>query len=190
MTASAEAPHIGLVVEGPGDVRALPQLLRMWLNERNDFRDLLGKPVSCNGRSNALREYGVEGKVTTAVFRPGCVGVLVVLDDEGDAVGALGPDLLARVATLCNRPVIVALADSKYESWLVASAETLQLPSLRFTTSSDPVALIGAALPYKYTKPVWQPRLTARMDLPRASTRSRSLARMLAKFDELVGLVP
>lgn len=60
MTASPSDPHIGLVVEGPGDVAAVPVLLRKWLEDRYDFRDVLAKPISCNGRDNALAPRGLE----------------------------------------------------------------------------------------------------------------------------------
>ena len=96
MTAAPEDPHVGLVVEGPGDFQAVPVLLRSWLGTSGDYRDILGRPVSCNGRDKALMPNGIEGKVASAVARPGCRGVLVVLDGDYDPVCTRGPDLLAR----------------------------------------------------------------------------------------------
>ena len=189
MTATPDEPHLGLVVEGRGEVEAVPLLIRRWLQEeRNDFRDLLGKPVSCNGRDRALMPNGVEGKVATAAARPGCAAVLVVLDSEGDAVCPLGPNLLNRAtAGAMGKPVELNLADSKYESWLVASAETMDLSGLAFSTDQDPTRLLKDALqPTKYVKPRWQPRLTARMDFSRALGRSSSLSRLMRIVDSLI----
>lgn len=96
VTASADQPHIGLVVEGPGDANAIPSLLRLWLHGQEDYRDILGKPLSCNGRDKALPAGGLEGYVAAAASRPGCRALIIILDGEGDRVCQLGPDLLAR----------------------------------------------------------------------------------------------
>jgi hypothetical protein len=191
MTAADDSPHIGLVVEGRGEIQALPLLLRKWLRERGDFRDILGKPVPCNGRANALKLNGIEGKVAVAAARPGCRAVLVVLDGEGDAVCRLGPKLLVRSRTVAGgKPVAIALADVKYESWLIASTETLDVSGLKYSATRDPVsALEKALLPSKYIKPVWQPRLTQRIDFGLALPRSRSLKRFLARFDKLLNFL-
>jgi len=84
-------------------------------------------------------------------------------------------------------PAAVALADTKFETWIVASAETLSLPGVVFPTITDPERAIKEALrPVKYVKPVWQPRLTQLIDLELACSRDSSLARLLARFDDLV----
>ncbi len=45
MTALPQDPHVGLVVEGAGDVLALPILLRAHLIGVGEYRDVVGKPV-------------------------------------------------------------------------------------------------------------------------------------------------
>jgi hypothetical protein len=190
VTAEADAPHVGLVVEGRGEEYALPVLLRKRLAESSDWRDLLGKPVPCHGRDKALTERGIEGYVATAAARPGCEGVLVVLDAEEDAACVLGPALFARASDVAGRPVSICLAEPKFEAWLVASAETLELQGLGFRRDRDPVGLIRDALPVKYVKPTWQPRLASRVDFAMAVPRDPSLSRMLRKFEELVARVP
>src|SRR5262245_22600369 len=96
MTASADEPHIGLIVEGPGDANSLPLLLRNWLGLRADYRDIFGKPAICNGRDRAIVTDGLERYVAAVTARPGCQAVLVVLDTEGDPACNLGPAFLAR----------------------------------------------------------------------------------------------
>lgn len=185
MTANPTDPHIGLVVEGAGDRGALPILLRSHLARKNDYRDVLGKPVPAHGRDKALVDGGIEGYVATAALRPGCVGVFVVLDGEGDCVADLGPRLADRADAVTGKPVVIALADQDFESWLYASAETLDL-GLAFQDASNGQASIKRALkPRKYVKPTWQPRLTARVDLELAASRNESLTRALLRFDEL-----
>jgi hypothetical protein len=185
LTAQPHSPHVGLVVEGRGDAEAVPLLLRKWLERRGFFGDVLGKPVTCNGRDKALKKNGLEGKVAVAAARPGCVGVLVILDGEGDPVCSLGPSLLTRVSDIAV-PVAVALADSQFESWLVASAESLSLPKLSYSPTQNAEAALKQALrPEKYAKPYWQPRLTHRLDFDIALPRTKSLRRALDRFDEL-----
>lgn len=188
MTATAHEPHLALVVEGRGEVQAVPLLLRRRLEERREYRDLIGRPVPCNGRGNALKPNGIEGKVAVAAVRPGCRCVLVLLDGEGDPVCKLGPELLNRSQEpAAGKEVIVCLADAKYEDWLVASAESLELPALTYKPGRDAVRMLREALhPGKYVKPSWQPSLSHKIDFELAAGRNRSLARFLSKFDDLI----
>ncbi len=188
MTPPVNAPHLGLVVEGRGEIQAVPLLLRRRLIERQIYADLIGKPVPCNGRPNALKPKGIEGKVAVAAVRPGCRCVLVLLDGEGDPVCELGPDVFHRSRNAAaGKEVVVCLADAKYEDWLVASAESLEVDGLTYTSERDAVGLLKEALhPSKYVKPSWQPRLTNLLDFGLASRRNESLARLLSKFDDLI----
>ena len=104
MTASPADPHVGLVVEGTGGVKALPIVLRAHLHAGTEFRDVLGKPVPPHGRTKAFPPNGIEGYVVTAASRPGCVGVLVVLDAEGDCVAEVGPSLTQRADQVSRVP--------------------------------------------------------------------------------------
>jgi hypothetical protein len=186
MTARADEPHIGLVVEGRGEQYAIPILLRKHMMSNDDYRDILSSPVVCHGRDKALMPHGIEGFVATAAARPGCRGVLVVLDAETDEACVLGPAILLRAQGITGKPVVVCLAEPKYEAWLVASAETLQLEGLVYDSARNPEAIVRDALGQKYIKPTWQPRLTARMDLPLATPRSSSLRRFVDRFDQLL----
>lgn len=191
MVASPTDPHIGLVVEGAGDKQALPILLRAHLHRDEEFRDVLGKPVPLHGRTKAFVPNGIEGYVATAASRPGCVGVLVVLDGEGDCVATDGPSLRQRADQVSRVPVRVALADKSFEDWLYASAETLDLGLGGYDDDQGGLHALKLALrPASYTKPVWQPRLAGRMDVALARSRSVSLDRCLERFDELRGHLP
>ncbi|HET8682371.1 MAG TPA: hypothetical protein VFM54_10925 [Micromonosporaceae bacterium] len=187
MTAQPNDPHIGLVVEGQGDLNALPILLRRRLWQREIHKDILGKPVSCNGREKAVMPTGLEGFVAVAAARPGCRSVLVVVDGEKDLVCELGPSLLSRARDVTRLPVAICLAERTYEDWLFASCETLDIGSLRYRRTVAGLGAVVAALkPAKYVKPTWQPRLTERLDLDVAMRRSGSLRRMINHFDTLV----
>lgn len=152
---------------------------------------MLGKPVPLHGRDRAIVPNGIEGYVATSAGRPGCVGVLIVLDGEGDCVAQLGPALSDRARKITGKPVFVALADHDYEDWIYASVETLQLGDIAYDPSKRGVTTLQKVLrPTKYVKPVWQPRLTSRIDINMAASRSPSLKRMLARFDQLTKHLP
>jgi hypothetical protein len=147
MTASPEDPHIGVVVEGLGDSLALPMLLRMWLQGRGDFRDVLGRPAICNGRERAIVNNGIERYVAGVAARPGCRAVLIVLDSEGDPACSLGPQLMVRAQNATRLPVFICLAERCWEDWLHASIETLGLGSeLAYQENSRGMGVIVKAL--------------------------------------------
>lgn len=185
------ATHLGVIVEGPGDVASAPTLFALLADHRGFDLPQLSRPIACNGINEAVKEGGLEGFVATAANRPGCAGIVVMLDGEGKAVCQLGPSLLARAQQITNLPITLALADFMYESWLVASAETMRLEGLTFNAArGDPVGAIKRALGNrKYAKPTWQPRLTERLDIGLASGRSHSLNRFGARLEAISALL-
>lgn len=190
MTATSLQPHIGLVVEGRGDFSAVPMLLRAHLHRRFEYRDILGKPIPINGKGAATTPGGIERFVATAALRPGCRGILVALDADKEASCAEGPALLARAASEVSVPVIISLAERDYEDWLYSSVETLELGDVSWQAGRNGGAEIKSLLsPKTYVKPTWQPRLTARMDLDLAASRSPSLGRLFDRFDDLRALI-
>lgn len=184
------ASHIGLVVEGRGDAEALPVLLDLIQKSEGFALGNLGRPVVCNGVKNALRPGGIEGFVGAAAARPGCAGLLVVLDSDERPTCRMGPDLKARAESVTALPIVVALAENCFESWLVASAASLKLPGLTASNGkSNPVAAIQLRLAdRKYSKPVWQPRLAARVDVDVAKRGSSSFGRLVERLHGLSGL--
>lgn len=192
MTARPDDPHIGLVVEGPGDAKAMPILLRSLDSVDERYCDCLGRVVTLNGRSNAVKPKGIEGYVATAASRSGAVGVLVVLDQDRDGdVVALGADLLQRAEGATPKPVRLVLAVPDFEQWLYASIETLGLGVTDFSANTRGLNVIKNALaPEKYVKPVWQPKLASRIDLATALDRSEDPRKLQASFRELRSRLP
>ena len=192
MSARAGEPHIGLIIEGKADLHAVPILLRRHMHSSGEYRDILGKPIALHGVSNATKSDGIEGFIATAAYRPGCRGVLVVLDADDNCEAELGPELLARAQEKVAQPVVFALAGRDYEDWLYASAETLNIGDLPYRSGARGLNEIKKALKEQqtsYSKPLWQPRLTDRMDISLARSRNLSLSRMLNRFDGLVSLL-
>jgi hypothetical protein len=149
------------------------------------YDDLLGRPITTNGRGQMTTP-------ATAAARPGCIAVIVVADADDDPSCGLGPDLLARARKTVPVPVVVVLAERCFEDWIYASYETLQLPIKEYASGKRGANVISAAVSNegsKYVKPVWQPRLTNRMDISLAMTRSESLRRLFLKLRTLVPLI-
>lgn len=158
-------PHIGLVVEGPGDVNALPLLLRAYTRSVGDFRDILGKPIPLNSISKATVSGGIEGYCSTAARRPGCKAVLVVVDSDKHCPAEFGESLRSRAQGVIEQPVVVAAAQHNFEDWIFASAESLDLGLVYSAEASGIAEIKRARKPLAYVKPVQQPKLTSRMDL-------------------------
>lgn len=181
--------HIGLVVEGPGDRKAVPVLLRKYFAEREQHSVGLGQPWTANGRSKLLKAGELERFVRGAASVPGACAVLVIFDADESPACELGPECAARAKGETALPVQIGLAVREFENWIVASAQSaLGHPS----PLTDPDgrgaqhAIREALAPEKYIKTVDQPRLAARIDFSDARSSSRSLDRLLHRVDELV----
>lgn len=190
MSAPAGAAHLGIVVEGPGDKEAFPILLRKYLHSVGRYEDLLGKPVPLKGKGSATRaNNGLEGYVLAAA-RPGCCAVLVLVDADKDASCVLGPELLARAQAVTAVPVVVIVAERDFEDWIYTAVEHLDLGEAAWNSSERGKNAIESLLaPEKYVKSTMQARLTQRMDLDVARTRSTSLNRLFNKIDEILARI-
>ncbi len=142
------------IVEGHGEVRAVPTLIRRWLRHRNFHRHFdvhLAGPVRASGKG-ALKvahddddELGVEHYVEIAMLRQPDA-ILVILDADNDDPKILGPQLLrrAREQVPADFPICVVLARREYEAWFLAA-----FPCLRFRNDLEALgfALSRRSLP-------------------------------------------
>jgi hypothetical protein len=181
---------IACIVEGHGDVSALPILIR---RIAQSFDTNLGvnipEPIRVP-RHTLTRPGELERHVILAATKVGERGGLIVLiDSDDDCPATTGPDLLARVrATCAHLPSAVVLAKREFEAWFLAGAESLRgkraLPN-DLLPPPDPEAVRGAKewlrnrMPpgRKYRETVDQPALSAVVDLNLAA-RSPSFAKL------------
>lgn len=192
MNAHVNADHIGLVVEGKGDKAAVPLLLRRILQGCGFYRDVIGQPVVTHGRGAMTAPGGIEGYVAVAAARPGCKAVFVVADADDDQSCVLGPDMLARAKKVTHLPVVAILAERSFEDWIYASCETLEIGLNEYHRGKRGASLISAAVAAtgsKYVKPLWQPRLTHRIDVDLVSERSASFRRLVERLTSAVELI-
>jgi hypothetical protein len=119
---------VACIVEGHGEERAVPILLRRLVRFVNpqvyaDVRPPIRKP-----RGTRLSGGGLEGAVELAVrgLPPSGV-VLVIVDSDDDCHKKQAPLLLERAIRTAagRRPVAVVLAKREFEAWFIDASESI-----------------------------------------------------------------
>jgi Domain of unknown function (DUF4276) len=120
--------RIGCVVEGHGEVESVPALIRRIAQQLDPGLVLvIPHPVRVT-KSKLLKPTELERAVELAALNAGGNGgLLILLDSDEDCPAQLGPELLGRVRSArTNLPSAVVLAKREFESWFLASAESLR----------------------------------------------------------------
>jgi hypothetical protein len=196
------ARQIACVVEGHGDIEAVPIVVRR-------IAEQIDPPVNVHvtaplrtPKSRLVKPGELERAVEFAARRvAGVGGVLVVLDSDDDCPARVGPTLLARAAAVRNAlPIAVVLAKSEFESWFLAAAESIAgitgLPA-GLQAPDDPESIRGAKEwltermvgARSYSPTVDQPTLARQFDLARAR-RADSFEKFHREISRLIMQVP
>jgi hypothetical protein len=120
--------RIASIVEGHGEVQAVPILLRR-LAEAVDPALVLETPRPIRVPREKLKKANeLERAVELAARRvEGRGGVLVLIDSEDDCPKDLAPELVARAKSVRKDvPIAVILAKREYEAWFLAAAVSLR----------------------------------------------------------------
>jgi hypothetical protein len=139
---------IASIVEGEGDVAALPRLLHRLAAESLAGTLLTPTPWRQN-RGTLIASGGIERAVASIAPRVGSAGgVLVVLDADDDCPAGLAPILLARAQSArSDLRISVVLANREFEAWFLAAAPSLAghhgFPQY-LDAPADPEAIRGA----------------------------------------------
>lgn len=187
---SRSAPVVASIVEGYGEVDAVPVLLRRiaaavmpggWADIRPPFRV---------GRNSVVKDHSLERTLrqVLATNSP-CDSVLILLDADDDCPVELGPTLQERALRVVGSRVRVSvvLANREYESWFLASAESLAgfrgLPTGTRTPSDsetlrDAKGWLSGKLGTAPYRPNQQAGFTARFDMELARRNSRSFQKL------------
>jgi hypothetical protein len=201
------------IVEGRGEVDAVPFLLRGWLKFRR-YRNVEVHPfgpVHAGGKGNIAAAHdriigrGVKHYVRLAWLRQPDV-ILVVLDADEDCPTILAATILARAKTMVSPdfPIGVVVANREYETWFLAA-----FPSVRFRRAlerrgfrlrqrslprgmdieaiADCKARIETLVDIRYKPTKHQPALTRLLSFaPGMARRSRSFPKLLKELHELL----
>lgn len=114
------------IVEGHGEVEALPVLLRRLIDEAQVWTVGVGRPIR-RPRTRLVQEEGVTQAVRLALEQPQCGAVLVLFDGNSDCPAELGPSVEAwATAAADDIPCRVVRAHREYEAWFLAAIESLR----------------------------------------------------------------
>ena len=115
------------IVEGHGEVSALPVLIRRIAGEVSpDLVVETPRPIRLP-RNRIVKEGELERAVALASRKAGSDGcILVLLDADRDCPAELALQLLARAVAVCpDRDIRAVLANTEYEAWFLAAAHSL-----------------------------------------------------------------
>jgi hypothetical protein len=115
--------HFACIVEGHGEVQAVPVLLRRLASTLDPALSLqVAQPIRVT-KSKLLRPRELERTVELAARKVGSAGaIFILLDSDDDCPATLGPELLQRArAARGDVPIAVVLAKREFEAWFVVA---------------------------------------------------------------------
>jgi hypothetical protein len=163
---------IAPIVEGHGDVAAVPVLLRMVAPDLS-----IARPVRFARSRLVNRDHLVRAARIAAANIADRGAVLLIMDADEDCAAQLAPKLHAWLnETLTDRMCRVVLAVREFEAWIVGGQEEYHVP--------DPDGAGGLKKRIEarfgiYKETVDQPKHTAAIDLALLEVRSRSFRRFM-----------
>jgi len=172
---------IGCIVEGHGEVEAVPVLIRRLVSEVDPSISVRIPAPLRIPKGRLVKEGELEKAVALIARKVAPAGaILVLLDSDEDCPATLGPNLLARAWNArSDLPVAVVLAKQEYEAWFLAAASSLRgQRRLRadLAAPAEPEAIRGAKEwlsarmtgNFSYVETLDQPALTQIFDLEQA----------------------
>lgn len=184
------------IIEGHGEVEAIPVLLRRLQAELREYGFQIARPIR-RKRSELVTEEQVRRSVRLAMGIPDCAGILILFDSDDDCPATIGPLIQQWAQTeagniLCQ----VVLAKREYEAWFIAAVESLRnFRGIKGDAASHPepetVRDCKGALEDRmitggsYSPSVDQAAFTARLDLRAAYQACRSFRRIASAFGRL-----
>jgi hypothetical protein len=191
-----QVPVFVPIVEGHGEVQAVPILLRRIAGEAGDPFVAIGvnPPIRVKAGSfiNDQEYFGRYVSLAAEKARQAAGIVVILLDCEDDCAAELGPRLAAQArAVRADVTTLVCLAVREYETWFLAAALSLRgqggLPvNLEPPPDAERIrnakGWLSQRMPGKYDPIVHQSSFTSVFDLDAAKHGSRSFVRL---FDRL-----
>lgn len=190
--------NLGLVVEGHGEVQALPVLVRRIVHDSYQRWDVsVSRPIRMS-RSRVTAAFpDLERQVAMAAIDADAV--LALFDSDDDCPATLGPLLLERATKASRgRPVAVVLAHREYESWFLAGIDAIRGHvgiRLDALPPGDPEGIRDAkgrlnslrdGIP-RYSETVDQARLSAVLDVELTRQRAPSFDKLCRELERLTG---
>jgi hypothetical protein len=189
------------IVEGHGEVSALPVLLRRicaW--QTPECNTVLLPPIRVQRDRFLNRDDEFCRVLTLAAAKSSNEGwILILLDADDDCPAVRGAAILQQARTkIPHRRISVVLANREYEAWFIASAPSLH-GHRGFSFGADSVpqnaegirdakGWVRARLASgTYGETTDQPSFSALMDLQQAFDRSRSFRKLCTEWQRTFG---
>ena len=185
--------NIQPIVEGDGEVGAIPVLLRRLCDVAGAYTLGVNSPIS-RTRTDLVREDGVRKAVRLARLRPECAAILIIFDGDDDCPKEIAGIVQAWAQTESSPiPCFVVIPNREFEAWFLATIESLRgVRGIRADATShlDPESprdakgqLRKRMIPNRrYDEQADQPALTDRFDMATAFRRCRFFRRMVNAF--------
>jgi hypothetical protein len=114
------------IVEGEGEVEAVPVLLRRLIDAANAYPLDVNRPIRCP-RTDLDREDMVRKWVRVALIQQDCAAILIIFDSDDDCP----KDVALRAqawgqAEASPIPCYVVMPTQEYEAWFLATIESLR----------------------------------------------------------------
>lgn len=187
---------VASIVEGEGEVAALPVLLRRlgaWLSP--DINIELPPPIRVKRDRFLNRDTEFRKHLSLAAMKCGDSGwILILLDADDDCPSEKGAQILQRASELApHRRISVVLANREYEAWFLASAGSLHgkrgfifdhPQDFDAERPRDAKGWMGDRMVAGYNPTTDQPAFSAMMDLPLACQHSRSFRKLCSEWSK------
>ena len=190
--------RLASIVEGHGEVDALPELVRRIAYHLGIFELNILRPIRIHRNQFFVGSPGLERAVRLAASRVGSNGaILVLFDADDDCPAELGPALQASLEPVAPVPIAVVMANREFEAWFLAAIDSLRgyrgLPE-NAAPPANPEAVRGAKEVLRnlfgpsrdYRESVDQVALVHRMDLSLARQRSDSFDKLWREVRRLL----
>ena len=194
--------RIAVVVEGDGERRAAPVLIRRIAQAIDPTIQVVVPEGFRHPSGSMIRPGGLERAVRAAAIKHPNHAVLVLLDCDDDCPAILGPKLLQRLNAAGQDLVtsVVLVSAQEFESWFLAACESLAgkrdlQPDLMPPPAPESIRnakgwLSDRMLPKsrRYAPTQDQEYLAARFDLQAALARSPSFHKLWREITRLMTL--
>ena len=115
------------IVEGQGDVAAVPVLLRRLVSETQAWEVGIARPHRRH-RTELVKKDALQRAVKAARLTPHCAGILILFDADDDCPKEKAPMLEEWAHEAAGTtPCSVVMANREYEAWFLASIESLRV---------------------------------------------------------------
>jgi len=189
--------RIVCVVEGDGEVRALPILLRRLAEAKGIYDIEVPPPIRVRRDQFLQRPEEFRRKLLLAAGKAQGGAVFVVLDADDDCPVEIAHQIHEGGRAFVHGATLhTVVADREYEAWLIAAAESLAgRRSLRDDLRSPdrPEDIRNAKgwlsenmVDGRYHEVSDQPALTAVFDVAGACQRSRSFRKFVETFERVI----